>query len=51
MERRSFLKHTGLAGILAAGSAPAFAQARPGSQMAARVELSEEPRHDLRRRG
>ena len=27
MERRSFLKHTGLAGILAAGSAPAFAQA------------------------
>ena len=26
MERRSFLKHTGLAGILAAGSAPAFAQ-------------------------
>ena len=27
MERRSFLKNTGLAGILAAGSAPAFAQA------------------------
>jgi TRAP-type mannitol/chloroaromatic compound transport system substrate-binding protein len=27
MERRSFLKHSGLAGILAAGSAPAFAQA------------------------
>jgi TRAP-type mannitol/chloroaromatic compound transport system substrate-binding protein len=26
MERRSFLKHTGLAGILAAGSAPAIAQ-------------------------
>src|SRR5436305_12131382 len=26
MERRSFIKHTGLAGILAAGSAPAFAQ-------------------------
>src|SRR4030042_2874510 len=26
MERRSFLKNTGLAGILAAGSAPAFAQ-------------------------
>ncbi|HXT04828.1 MAG TPA: twin-arginine translocation signal domain-containing protein, partial [Casimicrobiaceae bacterium] len=29
MERRSFIKHTGLAGILAAGSAPAFAQAAP----------------------
>src|SRR5438874_3764596 len=27
MERRSFIKNTGLAGILAAGSAPAFAQA------------------------
>src|SRR5262252_7245404 len=26
MERRSFLRHTGLAGILAAGSAPAIAQ-------------------------
>ena len=51
MERRSFLKNTGLAGILAAGSAPAFAQAAPRSQMAPRVELSEEPRHDLRRRG
>jgi TRAP-type mannitol/chloroaromatic compound transport system substrate-binding protein len=29
MERRSFIKHTGLAGILAASSAPAFAQAAP----------------------
>ncbi len=29
MERRKFLKHTGMAGILAAGSAPAFAQAQP----------------------
>ena len=29
MKRRSFLKNTGLAGILAAGSAPAFAQASP----------------------
>ncbi len=29
MQRRSFLKHTGLAGILAAGSAPAFAQGTP----------------------
>ncbi len=29
MQRRSFIKHTGLAGILAAGSAPAFAQASP----------------------
>jgi TRAP-type mannitol/chloroaromatic compound transport system substrate-binding protein len=29
MERRSFIKHAGLAGILAAGSAPAFAQAAP----------------------
>jgi TRAP-type mannitol/chloroaromatic compound transport system substrate-binding protein len=29
MERRSFLKHTGLAGALAAASAPAFAQAAP----------------------
>ena len=29
MERRSFIKHTGLAGILAAGSAPAFAQSAP----------------------
>ena len=26
MERRSFLKHGGMAGILAAGTAPAFAQ-------------------------
>ncbi len=29
MERRLFVKHAGLAGILAAGSAPAFAQAQP----------------------
>jgi len=29
MQRRRFLKHTGLAGILAAGSAPAFAQGAP----------------------
>ncbi len=29
MERRSFIRNTGLAGILAAGSAPAFAQAAP----------------------
>jgi len=29
MERRSFIKHTGLAGILAAGTAPAFAQSSP----------------------
>jgi len=29
MERRSFIKHTGLAGILAAGSAPVFAQGAP----------------------
>jgi len=30
MERRSFLKHTGLAGILAAGTAPVIAQTTPG---------------------
>ncbi|MCC7039189.1 MAG: TRAP transporter substrate-binding protein DctP [Burkholderiales bacterium] len=29
MERRSFVKHAGLAGILAAGSAPVYAQAQP----------------------
>jgi TRAP-type mannitol/chloroaromatic compound transport system substrate-binding protein len=29
MERRSFIKHAGLAGVLAAGTAPAFAQAAP----------------------
>ena len=29
MKRRSFIKNTGLAGILAAGSAPAFAQGTP----------------------
>ena len=29
MQRRSFLKNTGMAGILAAGSAPAFAQGAP----------------------
>jgi TRAP-type mannitol/chloroaromatic compound transport system substrate-binding protein len=29
MKRRSFLSHTGMAGILAAGTAPAFAQASP----------------------
>src|ERR1044072_2904630 len=29
MERLSFIKHTGLAGILAAGSAPVFAQGAP----------------------
>ena len=40
MERRSFLKNTGLAGILAAGSAPAFAQT-PDGQVALRVELPE----------
>ena len=50
MKRRSFLQHTGMAGILAAGTAPAFAQAAPAGQVALRVELSEEPRHDLRRR-
>jgi len=30
MERRSFIKNAGLAGILAAGSAPAIAQSQPG---------------------
>jgi len=30
MERRSFMKNAGLAGILAAGSAPAIAQSQPG---------------------
>ena len=49
MKRRSFLKHTGMAGILAAGTAPAFAQGRAHGQVALRVELSEVPRHDLRR--
>ncbi len=29
MERRSFIKHAGLAGILAAGTAPVYAQAQP----------------------
>ncbi|MCC7326100.1 MAG: TRAP transporter substrate-binding protein [Burkholderiales bacterium] len=29
MQRRSFIAHTGLAGILAAGSAPVFAQSQP----------------------
>jgi TRAP-type mannitol/chloroaromatic compound transport system substrate-binding protein len=29
MERRSFLKHSGIAGVLAAGTAPAFAQGTP----------------------
>ena len=29
MQRRSFIKHTGMAGILAAATAPAFAQAGP----------------------
>src|SRR6476646_5623686 len=29
MERRSFIKHAGIAGILAAGSAPVFAQTAP----------------------
>ena len=29
MERRSFIKNAGMAGILAAGSAPAFAQSAP----------------------
>ena len=29
MKRRSFIKHAGLAGVLAAGTAPAFAQAAP----------------------
>ena len=29
MKRRSFLQHSGMAGILAAGSAPVFAQAAP----------------------
>jgi len=47
MKRRSFIKHTGLAGILAAGSAPAFAQAAPEVKWAHGCELAEEPRHDL----
>ncbi len=47
----SFLYQTcGLAGILAAGTAPAFAQAAPEVKWRLRVELSQEPRHDLRRR-
>src|SRR5260221_14677572 len=29
MERRSFIKHAGLAGVLAAGTAPVFAQGAP----------------------
>ena len=29
MKRRSFIKHAGLAGVLASGTAPAFAQAQP----------------------
>ena len=29
MERRSFMKHGGIAGVLAAGAAPAFAQSQP----------------------
>ena len=49
MERRSFIKHTGLAGILAAGSAPAFAQGAPAIKWRLRVELPEVARHDLRR--
>ena len=50
MERRSFLKHTGLAGILAAGSRAGVRAGRARSQVAPRVELPQEPRHDLRRR-
>ncbi len=50
MERRSFLKHTGLAGILAAGTAPAFAQGTD-SQMAAarRASRSRSTRSTARR--
>ena len=51
MERRSFLKHTGLAGILAAGYGAGDRADARRSQVAPRVELPEEPRHDLRRRG
>ena len=47
MKRRSFLQHSGMAGILAAGTAPAFAQGSPAGQVALRLELPEEPRHDL----
>ena len=48
MERRSFIKNTGLAGILAAGYRPRLrAGARRSS--GAGVELPEVPRHDLRR--
>jgi TRAP-type mannitol/chloroaromatic compound transport system substrate-binding protein len=46
MERRSFIKHTGLAGILAAGSAPAFAQAAPKSNGGSRRAFAS--RYDFR---
>ena len=49
MERRSFLKNTGLAGILAAGVGAGDRAGAPDGQMALRVELPEVARHDLRR--
>ena len=50
MERRSFIKHAGMAGVLAAGTAPAFAQAAPEVKWRLASSFPEEPRHDLRRR-
>ena len=40
MERRSFIKHTGLAGILAAGSAPVFAQSAASPEVKWRLASS-----------
>jgi TRAP-type mannitol/chloroaromatic compound transport system substrate-binding protein len=49
MQRRSFIRKTGLAGVLAAGAAPAIVNAQAAVKWRPRVELSEVARHHLRR--
>jgi hypothetical protein len=49
MERRKFLQNAGIAGILAAGAAPAVHAQAPGHPLASGIELPQGARHDLRR--
>ena len=50
MERRSFIRKTGIAGVLAAGAAPAIVHAQADDPLAPGLELPEVARHHLRRR-
>ena len=50
MKRRTFLAQAGSGLAATAFAAPAIAQVTPPGQMAPRLQLPQEPRHDLRRR-